>query len=559
MKNIVLSISPLTNHFKDKISKIIGLNFVFLTLSDLKKTGIRKSLISLLRMRADYFLIAVEDAESLSLLPALNLSSIFVRANKKYFLDFEFKLKKITLIDQFVSLASFSFFSIYNVLYKEFCRINFYKLQKNKKEKNNVCLPKKILYINANLWYGVKVGGSIGHVAGVINGFCDMGCSVIYAAVNKNPMIHSVVKTYLFQSLKSGFPPELNHYRFSGQTVKELEKIILADKPDLIYQRLSFANDAGVVLSRKFKIPLIMEYNGSEVWCAEQWGRPLLYPKLALLAEKICLKHADRVVTISEVLKKQLIDANIEKEKIVCYPNGVDPEIFNPKRFSEKDKLSLRQKYHLTSKALVFTFVGTFGLWHGVDLLAKAIVELVKNQKNFLDQYDIKFMWVGDGIQSKLVREILEQGNAMDYCVFAGLIMQEDAPHYLAASDIFLAPNVHNPDGTPFFGSPTKLFEYMAMEKPIIASDLGQIGEILNESIRICDKMDNLESDKDFSKKMGILFKPGELDSLINAIVFISERPELRSHIGRNARNEVMEKYTWHHHVEKILNPNHVI
>ncbi len=56
---------------------------------------------------------------------------------------------------------------------------------------------------------------------------------------------------------------------------------------------------------------------------------------------------------------------------------------------------------------------------------------------------------------------------------------QSEAPTYLAISDIVVSPTVPNPDGSPFFGSPTKLFEYMAMGKPIVASDLDQIGEVL--------------------------------------------------------------------------------
>ena len=75
-------------------------------------------------------------------------------------------------------------------------------------------------------------------------------------------------------------------------------------------------------------------------------------------------------------------------------------------------------------------------------------------------------------------REIAAKSNVTEECLFTGLIPQEKGPQYLAVADILVAPHVPNPDGTPFFGSPTKLFEYMAMGRGIVASNLDQIGEV---------------------------------------------------------------------------------
>jgi glycosyltransferase involved in cell wall biosynthesis len=106
---------------------------------------------------------------------------------------------------------------------------------------------------------------------------------------------------------------------------------------------------------------------------------------------------------------------------------------------------------------------------------------------------------------------------------------------YLGASDILVSPQVPNPDGTPFFGSPTKLFEYMAMGKAIIASDLEQIGKILS------------------SGEDAFLFRAGDFRELSDMVLILASNPLLRSKLGASARKKVVDRYTWDRHVQLIL------
>ncbi len=96
---------------------------------------------------------------------------------------------------------------------------------------------------------------------------------------------------------------------------------------------MSLANISGALLSRKLNIPLILEYNGSEAWVAKNWGNALRYHHSAIQAEEICLRYAHTVVTVSNILEKELIARGVAPEKIVCHPNCIDPLIFNPARF----------------------------------------------------------------------------------------------------------------------------------------------------------------------------------------------------------------------------------
>jgi glycosyltransferase involved in cell wall biosynthesis len=105
----------------------------------------------------------------------------------------------------------------------------------------------------------------------------------------------------------------------------------------------------------------------------------------------------------------------------------------------------------------------------------------------------------------------------------------------MAACDILVSPHVPNPDGTPFFGSPTKLFEYMAMGKGIVASDLDQIGEVLEHD------------------RTAWLVKPGDVNSLMHGLKVLIDSPELRERLGETARKKAIAKHTWKEHTQKII------
>ena len=144
-------------------------------------------------------------------------------------------------------------------------------------------------------------------------------------------------------------------------------------------------------------------------------------------------------------------------------------------------------------------------------------------------------MFVGNGANYNLVSDIVNQSGFSDKVIFAGLIPQLETPEYLAASDILVSPQIPNPDGTPFFGSPTKLFEYMAMGKAIVASSLDQMSYLLSNN------------------ETALLTEPASVTDLTSAILKLSKDKSLRLRLGENARNVVLEKYTWDKHVDIIL------
>lgn len=142
---------------------------------------------------------------------------------------------------------------------------------------------------------------------------------------------------------------------------------------------------------------------------------------------------------------------------------------------------------------------------------------------------------IGDGVKMPEVKEALDRGGVSDLATLTGIVAQADGPAHLAACDILASPHVANADGTPFFGSPTKLFEYMAMGKAIVASDLDQVGEILEHGR---------------AAQMAI---PGDLDTLVEGLRLLIDDSGRRAALGAEARRIVVERHTWRAHTGRII------
>jgi len=251
------------------------------------------------------------------------------------------------------------------------------------------------------------------------------------------------------------------------------------------------------------------------------------------------------------VLADELVERGVPRERIVWYPNCVDPDVFDPARFSIAESQVLRHRHGIAEDAVVVTFIGTFGQWHGVNVFANAIRALIDANRAWVEQRKVHFVLVGDGLQMPAVRQAIGTPECAPFVTLTGLVPQDQAPSYLAMADVVVSPHVPNDDGSRFFGSPTKLFEYMAMGKAIVASDLDQIGQVLRASVRTGDLP--AAEPGDSAREVAVLCQPGDQQSLMEGMQFVVERPSWRALLGRNARAEALSKYCWSHHVDAIL------
>ena len=378
----------------------------------------------------------------------------------------------------------------------------------------------RVIYLRSTPGPGTQAGGAASHIKGVVEALTDLGADV---EIISNDAIagFDTAKLTIIPPETAGATRALfdihNNLVFTRAAVPLIERAA----PDFIYQRYARFSWAGVVAARRVRRPLFLEYNGSEVWVGRHWDH---VGSLDLLEryERLNLRAAARIFVVSDVERRNLEARGVPAEKIVVNPNGVDAERFRPGVGGD----SLRKELGIGEREVVAGFVGTFGPWHGVVQLAEAIKRVSS---------DARFLLVGSGSLYGEVQRILQAETESGRVIFTGTVAHERVPQLLDACDILVSPHVPLADNSDFFGSPTKVFEYMAMGKGIVASRLGQIGEVL-------------EADE-----TALLVEPGNVDELANAIVKLIDSPALRARLGAHSREVALRKHTWQHNARRVL------
>lgn len=548
---LILCIHPLSEKFKAAIEAELAPKASYIALSAVKAKGNIGGLRYLSQQQCDSVFVVYEEADERVLLPIVCLLSLFVRARRRMVVDPGLAVTPIDPPNVLRYIGSVLMGSLAAAWSGIIAALELKGLDGGANPQARFRPNSRILYLNTNISLGVKAGGSLGHIAGVVNELYERRGNVLYAATRRFSVISPDVpmeKLELPPFL--GIPMDLFLFGFSQRSYRQLTKHV-ASGPVMIYQRMSRSDYTGAKLSRKHGVPLVMEYNGSEVWGARHWGQRILFERLARKAELASLRSAHLVVTISDVLADELVETGIERSRIVVYPNCVDSSVFDPARFSRETQATIRARHGIPADAMVLGFIGTFGRWHGVDVFCEAIRHLAQDRREWLDRWKVRFLIIGDGHQGYLVDQLVRDNLLQKYVVWPGLVEQPEAPAYLSVMDILLSPHVQNPDGSKFFGSPTKLFEYMSIARPIIASRLEQIGKVLSPALSAAAlPADDPGPD---SAELAVLAEPGNGRELATAIQFMVERSAWRDVLARNARQEVLRKYQWSHHVDQIF------
>ena len=235
---------------------------------------------------------------------------------------------------------------------------------------------------------------------------------------------------------------------------KEIKRQILEFKPEVIISFGILNAYLGMKQAKKHHIPFVY-------YLIDHLHTLLpnkLKKKTAKQFEKQTIRGSDRIFVINQGLKDYAVEMDGDVNKISVIPAGVDFAKFNP----QTDGSSIREKYGIKKNDILLFFMGWIYDFSGMKEVAESL-------SNF-DNESIKLMIVGEGDLYKLLSKMKSENNLNEKLILTGKIPFEEVPKHIASADICLLPAYKNEIMMNIV--PIKIYEYMAMGKPVIATNL---------------------------------------------------------------------------------------
>jgi len=286
---------------------------------------------------------------------------------------------------------------------------------------------------------------------------------------------------------------------------KEIKQQIKEFKPDVIIAFGILNAYLGMGQAKKHNIPFV--YYLIDHLHTLLPGK--LSRKIAKPFEKMTIKGADKIFVINKGLKDYAVEMGGSANKISVITAGVDLEKFNPR----VDGSSIKEKYGIKKDDILLFFMGWIYDFSGMKEVAESL--------STTDNENIKLMIVGEGDLYEPLLRMRSEKNLDGKLILTGKIPFEDIPEHIAAADICLLPAYKNEIMMNIV--PIKVYEYMAMGKPVIATKLPGVM-------------------KEFDEGNGVIYVDKPEDVLWKGVELIKEG--IVSEYGANAQGFV-ERCEW--------------
>ena len=329
------------------------------------------------------------------------------------------------------------------------------------------------------------------------------------------------VKTYLAPN-KAIFKRTINYlfYMLMSQAGS-----LRVDKPDVVIATSPqfFCACGGYFVSLFKRVPFVFELR--DIWPESIVTVGAIKKSFIIrffeTVELFLYKNSDVIIALTDSFKANLIKRGIDAKKITVIKNGVDLDNFKRERINAE---KFKRELGVEEKKIV-SYIGTLGMAHALD-------KILDCAKNLETMEDVQFFIVGSGAEKDKLERRKDKENIKNV-TFVGQVGKEEVKKYYAISDIGLVTLRKN----ELFKSviPSKIFEYMAMEIPIIISVDGEARKIVEAS------------------QGGIYVEPENVEQMTEVLRVLIQKPETTANMGKNARMYVERNFERKKLAEKQL------
>ncbi len=236
--------------------------------------------------------------------------------------------------------------------------------------------------------------------------------------------------------------------------------------------------------------------------------------------QEIATLHlSDAITCPSNVTRDYIASLGLSRKLVTVIPNGVSPSDFIPSPLPPRD-----------GRVPVLLYIGTLADWQGLEVVIKALPKV-------LEQRAVRLHIVGRGRsrQRKFLFKQIRKLNIEECVTVQPAVPHHEVPALIAQSDICVAPLGLNDRNVTQGACPIKVLEYMASSRPLIASNMPIVRELVREDVD------------------ALLFSPNDPDDLARQVLHLLDDFELSKRLSTAATERALNKFTWHEAQKKLL------
>lgn len=274
----------------------------------------------------------------------------------------------------------------------------------------------------------------------------------------------------------------------------------------------------GLAVGAHLGIPVVYEMRSffEGTWSSNaDAGEHAEYARRRWAAETRAMRAVDAVVTLSETMRREVIERGVAEDRAVVVANGVDVEFFAPR---PRDP-ALTARLGLAGRAVIGYLGNLDHPREGQELLVEATARLRARGRA------VACLIVGDGERRPELEALAAHRGVSDAVVFAGLVPHDEVPALYAQFDVFVVPR--RDDRASRFVTPLKPFEALASGIPLVVSDLPALVEVAAPGER------------------GLAFPADDVDGLVAALERLLDDHALAARLGAAGRAWVTAERTW--------------